>query len=452
MDVLIICSIYPPDSSIAAVRPYMFAKHLAKFGHRVTVLRWGTFSAKADPSYAMKDDGIEVISVLGKDSDVEKAERGEYSEPPRTDRFGFLPKKYRKRFAGLYHFLRQPIDTKKEFNDAKEAFELQKKALLKLRDRHFDIVFSTYSRLENAYAGEYAAKLFHAKWIMDFRDPIVRFDHAREFFWNLKAAKIQRYLLEHADLCTAATEGFSEKQLRPYYPTAHIETIYDGYDELDEDDKTEAEENGVLTFCYTGQLYIPQIRPLERFIEILATLCEEERLEHDKLKFIYAGLHSQWIYDSFEKFGMQDILEDHGYISRNDAKNLQKASDVFVALSWNFKHYQGVLSGKLAEGIRAKKQILALIGGDYPMSELYVLQERYHYGFCYEYCRRDTMDEDLRKYILDLYREKTEKHKIAYYPSEELRNAFRYDRLTKKLEGLMLELLQENKLKADHEK
>ena len=41
MNVLIIATFFPPDTAIAAVRPYLFAKYLTKMGHQVTVLRSG---------------------------------------------------------------------------------------------------------------------------------------------------------------------------------------------------------------------------------------------------------------------------------------------------------------------------------------------------------------------------------------------------------------------------
>ena len=43
MDILIITTYYPPDTAVAAVRPYMLAKYLTKRGHKVTVLRSGEF-------------------------------------------------------------------------------------------------------------------------------------------------------------------------------------------------------------------------------------------------------------------------------------------------------------------------------------------------------------------------------------------------------------------------
>ena len=75
MNILIITTMYIPDSAIAAVRPYMFARYLADQGENVTVLRSGEFERQPFAEYE-KDERIEVISALGKNSPAERFERG----------------------------------------------------------------------------------------------------------------------------------------------------------------------------------------------------------------------------------------------------------------------------------------------------------------------------------------------------------------------------------------
>ena len=78
MNILIITTYFPPDSAVAAVRPYMFAKYLIRSGHKVTVLRSGDFFRAPDRSYPALD-GLKVISYLGKNCPAEAFERGEIS-------------------------------------------------------------------------------------------------------------------------------------------------------------------------------------------------------------------------------------------------------------------------------------------------------------------------------------------------------------------------------------
>ena len=76
MNILISTTYYPPDTAIAAVRPYMFAKYLVQRGHKVTVLRSGLVSYTGDNSADYQKQGVRVISYLGEDSPAEKIERG----------------------------------------------------------------------------------------------------------------------------------------------------------------------------------------------------------------------------------------------------------------------------------------------------------------------------------------------------------------------------------------
>ena len=53
MKILILTTYYPPDTAVAAVRPYMLAKYLTRRGHEVTVLRSGEFYNSASDFFDM---------------------------------------------------------------------------------------------------------------------------------------------------------------------------------------------------------------------------------------------------------------------------------------------------------------------------------------------------------------------------------------------------------------
>ena len=79
MNILIITTFFPPDSTIASVRPYLFAKHLSEAGEKVTVLRTGFFDMPPSDEYT-DFSGFEVISALGGGCDAEKFRRGEMQQ------------------------------------------------------------------------------------------------------------------------------------------------------------------------------------------------------------------------------------------------------------------------------------------------------------------------------------------------------------------------------------
>ena len=104
MKILILTTYYPPDTAIAAVRPYMFAKYLSQLGHSVTVLRSGEINKRCDGFFEPLP-GVRVISYLGENSPAERYQRGEWDGVPAegTSRIGFLPSWLRRLAAKLYH-------------------------------------------------------------------------------------------------------------------------------------------------------------------------------------------------------------------------------------------------------------------------------------------------------------------------------------------------------------
>ena len=445
MRILIICTYFPPDSSIASVRPYMLSKYLTQMGHEVTVLRSGELDHKPDPNYRCLDDGFKVISFQGKNSDAERYERGEdIVRIPATYKFSTLPPHVRKVLSAGKSIVSSPVDFAREILETRRNYTLQKRAIDKLSNKRFDIVFSTYSDLENIFAGEYAARKTHAKWIMDFRDPIVRYsDVYKKWAWNLYAGPVQKKALQKADLYTCVSDGLKNSLLKDV-PTARIVTLYNGYEadgeELRTDQEITAERK--LSFCYTGQFYDMSVSALESFAHGLQSLCHSKRIDKRNLRFIYAGNNSKIVEQVFKNYDLSEILDDHGMVSRSDAAMLQKQADIFIVLSWNTKASQGVLTGKFYEGIRANKPILSIVAGDLPNSELLTLNHKYHYGFCYEACQQNNMYNAFLDYLDEMYRQKISNGKIDFSLNTEIKEAFQYNAIAKKLERLCLSILE----------
>ena len=129
---------------------------------------------------------------------------------------------------------------------------------------------------------------------------------------------------------------------------------------------------------------------------------------------------------------------NHGYVSRAEAVRIQNLSDLFLVLSWNAKREKGVLTGKFYEGIRAKKPILAMLTGKVSNSELYRINEKYHYGFCYESCREKEQFDQFCDYLEMIYQQKMQSGMVDYAPNPNLETDFRYDVLSKKLEDFKI--------------
>lgn len=433
MNLLIITTYYPPDTAIAAVRPYMFAKYLANMGHQVTVIRSGMLDCTADRSLSEGILGIRVISYMGKDSPAERFERGEAIQT----QFSNVSKEQGKVPYGLRKAVDKAFRATKSMmvgmkvHRAKKRFALQKACIDSLVGEHFDGVFATFSQLENIYAGKYAAEKFGCKWILDLRDPIARRSEGN-YITYLRWKRIQQKAVCSADVCTAVSDGVANKVSAG--TDKNVITLYNGYDD-DTVLKSEVPDDGILRFAYTGVMYnLRSAAPLFRSIRQLVDAGEADLR---KFCFEYAGPHFDMIQEQAKRYNVEEILVNHGFVTRSEAAKIQARCDIFLVLTWNTKFEQGVLTGKFFEGIRARKPILVLVSGDVPQSELCTLNEKYHYGFCYEDCSGNH--NALRDWLASAYGKKCHGKMVEYQPEESLFEAFTYKKLTQKLETIFCE-------------
>ena len=444
MKILIITSYYPPDTAIAAVRPYMFAKYLTQYGHDVTVLRSGLLLQSADRAFP-GHEGIRVITYLGENSPSVQFERGQAdflknASPSGKSRIAFLPEPLRKRIAKAYHTLLAPYRFYCWYKKVywQNRFVPMKAALDQMAGENFDVVFSTYGNIDNIWGGEYASKLFGAVWIQDFRDPIE--PHAPSKIGLPFLKRVQKNAVRNSDLCTAVSEDLA-KHLSVQSGGKTVHTIYNGYAPFPEDPLPEsASDKNSFSLCYTGLLYGGK-RDFTPVLQALQHLKEQNKIDLSHVRLHYAGNDFAYLEAIAKKLDIEEILIDHGYVSRLEAAQIQQSSDLYTVLSWNTKQEKGVLTGKFYEGIRAGKPILSIISGNVPYSELCLLNEKYHYGFCYESCRKKEQFQQLCDYLEVLYKEKMSTGKISYNPNPALITDFRYDTLAKRLEKLCYQLL-----------
>jgi len=436
MNILIICTYYPPYTGIAAIRPYMFSKYLAKKGHNVTVLCPNDTELDDDRLLSCRDLGVQMCCYMQK-TDGYTVQQSSDPTAQSPKKLSFLPENIRKPLKKIYYGMRKPVQTVIQYRDVKKRLRLMKACIDSLQSQKFDVVFATYSELENIFAGRYAAEKLKCKWIMDFRDPVAqRRVHGWLRYPLLR--KLERKTIQSADICTAVSHGVAD--LMAEGTGKSIVTLYNGYDAA-VDMGQDGEMDDVLRFVYTGALYYGE-QSFEALFRALRHLQEADKLDIQKVCLEYAGPHFEMLAEQAKRYDLETILVNHGYLDRKAVTELQKKCDVYLVLSWNTKDSKGVLTGKFYEGIRAHKPILSLVTGEVPNSELLTLNETYRYGFCYEECAGETGFAQLCQWIEEAYRNRCNGKPIPYNPEKALFEVFRYDNLTDKLEKICLDLLK----------
>lgn len=430
MTVLVICTWFPPDTAIAAVRPFMLAKHLAERGHYVVVLKDGDIAAAVDRDFYNQEFNFEVIST--KRLHVEKDNKTGIEVKER--KMHFLPENARNCLVRTYHEIAFPFEIAVQYR-----LSSAKKNVINSIDRHFDVIFSTYGELENIFAGQYAARRFSCPLIQDFRDPVV-IPRLRSRIWNLCMRPIEKRAVQKADLCTTIAEAMTQ-QMECYGTGTRCVTLHNGYDHSKYNKGDIPVRKNQLVLCYTGTIYPDQRSAAIPLFQSMKELMDSGKINRRNIRFVYAGGAGEVWKALLKQISIEEIYEDHGYLSKDETERLQRESDIYLVLSWNRKENQGMISGKFYEGIRAVKPILSVIGGNLPNSELYQMNEKYHYGYCFEAVRGQEEAEKLKQYILDAYNQKIETGKVDYHQNPQLEEDFCYENLAKKLESLCYELV-----------
>lgn len=439
MNILIICTYYPPDIAIAAKRPYMLAKYLGQMGHNVTVIRSGEINIKIDKNFQYNSPNVKVYSYLGEQSTAEKYARGEIEDfvISKKGRLSNLPKCLKGIIITAYNGITFPLKIRGFFNSAKKRSALLKNYIDKLEEKNFDVVFATYSNLENLYAGEYAAKKFGCKFIADFRDLMAQ-KTKQPFLEYIIKHKAQASIVKRANACTTVSDGLS-KTLQSHTLEKKVFTLYNGY-EQGEVDISSAEDDNRLSFCYTGSLY-KKLSDTSVLFKVLSELEAEGKIERKNIVFNYAGSSYEEMLAQAKLYGWDDILVNHGFLEVEQTEKLQKSSDLFVVLTWNMKHNTGVLTGKFYEALKIKRPVVALVSGNKADSELGCIISQYNLGVCYEKALHKSGKTLLKEYILTQYNHKLNNEDLDYNPNQEIFERFEYTNIAKQIDGIIKEIL-----------
>lgn len=372
MKILIVCQLFEPMNEIGAVRPTKLAHFLSKKGYSVDVFTSSDgINGKADfnnkPYRLIYDRVIQDSETNLTDSSQikkksDKQEGRIIKEAKRTYRQLLSIKKGR-RFASDF---RQSID----------------ESIINLS--YYDFVFSTFGPIGSIYAGAIAKKRKKdIKWICDFRDPMVSKEMPILLLPYLKW--LQNYCVGTADYITTVSKGYKKRiECKRYSKKVHV--IPNGYDTGDI--KKKAEVTNTFSFAYVGALYEGK-RDLGAFFEGLKQVMDSRIITKSEIEFHYAGRDFEYLRKQAEPYGLDEILINHGVVSRELSFEIQSSSRYLVLSTWNEIGEEGVFPGKLIDYMLMRKPVVSIVSGNLSNSEVTDVIHELGLGYSYE-----TMDSD----------------------------------------------------------
>lgn len=361
MKILIITTYFPPQNSIASLRPYSWAKFWTKAGHEVTVL---TTEKKHRPTDLEIDtSNLDILSYpcyipFSRVNQAVDELQKKGNKNIKGTVLSFAKKIYLMFTSktGCFSTCRYP-----DWNDRWAKHVIREFVNQGLGGKEYQLIISTggpYSVHRIAYAIK--DRYPRTKWVVDWRDLWTR----NHIYKGLKIFHpIERYLErkfhEHADLITTVSDGLMG--ILKESTATDVAVIYNGYDPEDYINihrAPTAHHQDCCVIVYTGVIYEGDRDPTPLF-EAIKELDANSEISSNKLKVVFAGPNADCS-DLVKRLGIGDYFEYKGFLARQEALQLQADADILLFLAHETGKTKGILTGKLFEYLFTAKEILAI--------------------------------------------------------------------------------------------
>jgi Glycosyltransferase Family 4 len=349
---LLICYSYPPRQSIGAVRPAALAKYLPEFGWEPVVLTPKLPSGRRPEGEVIETGYQDVLgswkSKFGLDPKQGLHEQLKLSQSSAAA----SDLRHSKAVYWLKSWLAYPDRTKGWLPFARNAIrEFAQR-------EQVDAILSTAPPITSHLLGMDARKLLGRPWVADCRDLWVPARHGSRLARRMMGS-LERRTLDNADALVTVSSPWAEL-LRKQYPSKPVTGITNGFDP-DDFPGTGGDLTSTFSITYTGNLYLGWRDPNLLF-ETLAELLREGALPKSQMRLRFFCPRDPWLTAAIKRYGLEEVAEVHGWVSRDTALQHQRESQMLLLLSLNVPVYSGGIPGKLFEYLAARRPILAFGG------------------------------------------------------------------------------------------
>ncbi|PHQ28491.1 glycosyltransferase family 4 protein [Leeuwenhoekiella nanhaiensis] len=226
-------------------------------------------------------------------------------------------------------------------------------------------------------------------WLADFRDPWTQIGYQKKLKLTRasqkKHSELESKVLTGADhllVTSYATQKFFEAQTpKP------VSCITNGFDE---ENVPEINLDKSFSLSHIGSLL--EDRNPKVLWEVLRELKAELPEFGSDLRINLAGKISASVVDSIKAEGLEENLKLHGYISHQEALQMQRSSQILVLIEIDSAETQLIIPGKLFEYLAARRPVLSIGPAE---SDVKKLLKDTNAGFYFEYAQKAQLKETL---------------------------------------------------------
>lgn len=361
--ILLISSIFPPQSAIGGLRIALFAKHLESFGMEVWVI---------SRTYGQSDERYDedMLFPLGiPEHRIIRVEHSVLDEQKYREKRGFL---------GLVRDFFYP-----EYSEPAGLFHAMWERSYELcLNVSFDFVLGTVPDQECLTIASRLKKRFKFTYIADFRD-IIEQDRGLDYTFRDRLQRtrflLRRYLTtRNSDYCLTISEyhaSLLRRKLRK-----KVKVIYNGFDEdfFGRQIGTVSSDSP-FTIIYTGRILDIWYRdPSVLFFAIDELIQEKKIASHDIVVRFY-GSDEKKLAPITSKMSSTEFLEFKERIAYSEVPVTLSSANILLLLT--NKGRKGILTTKMFEYIGMRKPILCVPGDGY---ELDLLIRKNNLGYVFD--------------------------------------------------------------------
>ena len=350
MKILIITHYFPPENSVASMRPHSWAKYWTMAGHELTVLT--TKKGKTDTDLNLPNHGFEIIEIHSKASRNIKKKNNE--------------KKNANTNVNKKSWIRRQVSwfcnrTGAILNDARypNIFMFWKKpaieAILK-SEKHYDIAIATHAPFVTfMIASELKKRGIVDKIVFDFRDLWTNHHlYSGIPILNTYEKWLEKRLCKLADVITVVSDNLADI-LRTKVDNDKIFIIPNGFDmdDLSILPSSNYFDNKKINIVYTGSIYMEHTNP-SLLLDSIKEL-KDVSFNLDKLNICFIGSISNSLDVIIKKYCIGEFVYQKNRLSREETLRIQRDADVLLFFEWTEK--DGILTGKLFEYMFSGTQI-----------------------------------------------------------------------------------------------
>lgn len=428
MKILIIayyfCSTSDSSRTIAALRPWSWAKYWSKKGHEIYVLT----KQKSFLNQAFLLDNLSIRTLS-------------FSFESHTDLKPFVNTARKNLWNNLYSLLSKSSVTLRKFLGSGSLFYISdfwiepalKKAQTLDESISFDLIVSSYGPPATHIVGSLLKKHSKAFWVADYRD-LWHGNHFVQARWPFSVMEklIEDYFVSDANLVTTVSEPLRQKLASRF--RAKTLTVTNGFD-TDDLPKTEPyfPQDGKIRLVYTGTIYAGKQDPLP-LLKAISELKELDIFLESKLEVLFYGSNLANLKELIKYYNLQNIVKTPGLISRNESLEAQRSANALIFLDWDDRETDGIFTGKLFEYLYSNSLVLG-IGADFSTTASKLIEEA---GVGFSVGKSVTQIRNILEKLL-------KRIPIAYYPVPRIIEQYNREYLAYKMLDTIIEEIHAQK-------